>query len=514
MIDINSDSFDMEEQVQIKENILKNPTDENLEIINFQYISSLPDIIQSEISLQKIYISNCPNFKVLFKNNFVNKVRYAAIINSGLKNLPIGIEYLSSVQRWNLSKNNFNKKLKWDWILKLQNLESLDLSGSLKKYSGNLPKEIFMNPNLKFLYLSNNAIKNLSIGIQNNQHLIELDLSNNPMSIFPEVLFHLTNLKILTVPASLINQLPFQIFELSSLELLKISGKNKEKYPKVTAFEQFFKRHQKKKLEADYVDFVLNIINNPRLIETLDKGELVELLGSGVSSIMNAALNILEYKYLDITKENSLSKDSYVSTKGKISESKERLKQRLEKNNIFLQNKINDKTTHLILGPEAEFSKEELKILDHITLLTEKLFFSQWDLMDKPFLEIEENATEQLNQIVNLINSNDDNLILVGLEILNSAGCPDDLLTDLFVLYKTSKNKRIKREALKFISRITNVDFLEDIQSRKPIFIKNQNSVILKNLLFYIEKYNLDRAKIAKNMLDKFNVHVQFPQID
>ena len=499
-------SDNLEKEIDaIREYILNEPNMEILEIKNLQSLISLPDEIRNLSFLQKIFISNCPSLKIISRLEFLNSIRYCSIFNSNLTELPIGIEYLCCLKRLNLSKNNFNKKIKWDAFLKFENLESLDLSGSLKKYSGDLPIEIFMIPSLKFLYLSNNSIRHLSLDIKNNHQLIELDLSNNPLLVFPECLIKFKQLKKLTLSAGVVNQLPRELFEMPMLEELKISGKNSKKYPKVVLFDSFFRGFLKRRFDTKYIDFILDVINEPKQIKTFDKYDLIELLKSGINSIVYNALVILEKNIVGESIERPIDRSSTVVIRGKTDELRGRIKLRLEKNGIKLQNKINKSTTHLILGPGAELSDKEMRMLDSLTLLTEKLLFKQLNEIDKPFLEDSENDKEQLNQIRKLLESSDNNLNLLGLEIMNSAGSPDELLTDLFLLYKTVDNQRVKRETLKFISRISSLEFYNDIKSRKPIVDKKNKIVYSDNISYYCDKYPLDKGKIIKKINDKFN---------
>lgn len=488
---------------EIREHILNEPNMENLEINNLQNIVSLPEEIQGLIHLQKIFVRNCPSLKTIASFEFFNRVKYCTICNSRLKELPLGIEYLTYLKRLNLSKNNFNKKIKWTDLLKFQELESLDLSGSLQKYRGDLPVEIFMLPNLKFLYLSNNSIKHLSLDVKYNHQLIELDLSNNPLHVFPECLTKFKHLKKLTLPAVIINQTPKELFEIPLLEELKISGKNPEKYPKVVLFDSFFRSYLKKRYDTKYIDFMLEIINEPKQIKTFDKYDLIELLKSGINSIVNKALELLEDIMLRESMEDPIMKGSTVVIKGKTEELRGRVKLRLEKNGISLHNNISKSTTHLIVGPGAELSDKELRMLDNLTLLTEKLFFKQLNIIDKPFLEDSDVSSQQINQIRKLLESNDNYLILLGLEIMNSAGSPDELLTDLFILYKTVKDQRIKRETLKFISRISSLEFLNEIKSRKLILVEKNKIIYSDNILYFCEKYHLDEEKIMNKINEK-----------
>jgi len=141
-----------------------------------------------------------------------------------------------------------------DNIFKLKNLETLDLGfNAIREVSPQIGKLV----NLKTLMLPSNRITHLPEELTQLKQLNELNLSANPLKnlpksfvtmtqleylsfgdmkidlteIYPEV-FHLKNLKKLSLSGNKLNAIPPQISALSKLETLFLSNNKIEHFPK------------------------------------------------------------------------------------------------------------------------------------------------------------------------------------------------------------------------------------------------------------------------------------------
>lgn len=476
--------------------------------ISFRYqLRRLPTEIVEMNSLQELLINYCYRFEAFPESvkQLVN-LRHLQLSNGRSSELPENLGLFQQIERLNLSYQHYTSNSNWAELAKLRQLKSLDLSGSLSKLK-TLPTEVFELKDLEFLYLGDNNLKKLPKAIVQFSKLKVLDLGHNSFNHFPKVLRDLPHLETLIINAQAIDSLPIELLEMRQLHKLQLTGKDNRRYPNVTAMEKLFAQLQKRDLSLEYGSFILSILNNPEQMNQLEEAELMEILNSDLEGLVVQALPLLENK---LRKRNPslLKAGDRVVIKGKLGGKKTSLKSRIKSLDIQTGVKLNNSTTHLVLGRLPKMSWRDIeKAGEKLQLLTEGMLLEQLNNLEMPYLleaKAEGTVEDQLEHLRSLLRSGQEGNIMLAFEILHGGGFPEDLMTDLFLLYKETNRPKIRREALNFINQYGPSEFGLAVKRRLSIFGRwVTEATICKNLLYYSEAGNLDRKRMVEYLYRK-----------
>ncbi len=481
--------------------------------ISFRYqLDKLPPEIGKMQALQELLINYCYRLQELPPNiGQLPKLRYLQISNSRSKELPENLDQLQQIGRLNLSYQSYTDKSNWEMLASLTQLQSLDLSASLNRCK-QIPQALFQLRSLEFLYLSENNLKQLPNDFAQLQQLRVLDLGHNNFSTFPEVLLELPQLETLVINAQAINTLPKEILGMPALKELKVSGKDTRRYPNVSLMEKLFAQLQKRSLSLEYAHFLLKILQDPEELQQLDEAELVDILNSDIEVLVVQALPLLEEK-LRKRKPSPLKAGDRIVIKGKLGGKKSTLKNRIKSLDIQTGVKLNAQTTHLVLGrfPKLSWSKLQAKV-ESLSILTEAMLVEDLNRLEMPYLlEAEGKNHSQLEHIRALLQSGQEDNILLAFEILHGGGFPQELVTDLFLLYKETNRPKIRREALHFINQYGPSEFGMAVKQRLSVFgTWVTEATVCKNLLYYCEAGNLNRKQVVDYLYKKHKKGASF----
>jgi len=151
--------------------------------------------------------------------------------------------------------NYYDKKINFDKLKNLKNLNILMLDGQNEEDSKEIPESIFSLSNLKNLTIANSAITSISEGLTNLKNLRYLDLqfneitvipsnielfknldtlylNHNKIKVFPEELTNCEKLEDLNLNVNEIKELPESIDKLKNLKTLDLFSNKLTKFPK------------------------------------------------------------------------------------------------------------------------------------------------------------------------------------------------------------------------------------------------------------------------------------------
>jgi hypothetical protein len=493
---------------RVEKMIAANQDVEVFSISSLGALKTIPATIARLEKLNQLNISFCKSLEKLPQElSNLKFLRSLKMMNCQQKRLLPGLSLLAQLRKLSLKGQLYSNKTNWEPITNLKAIESLELSHSLVKTKGQLPKEIFGLHKLQFLYLDNNRLSKLPYEIGQLKELLLLDLGFNIFSEFPDELVLLPKLETLIINAEAINNVPFELFELPALKELKITGRNAKKYPRISEVERFFYASKKNKFDQNFINLVLTVLKYPNLFDELEQSELILLLNCEIESIVFKSLekleSILQHSY------SPLNSASIIYIGGKTFENKSILKLKLAHSGVKICSKLSQKPTHVLLTAGMKIS--DFKDCNEVIFMTENMLLKEIYDSEADVLSVETtDYVNNLDKVRQLLNSDDANNNLIAINLLNNTNLIEDLLTDLLFLYKKSGSQLIRKNCLDLLKKQGKLDFAIDLKKRMPLFSVVKESTLSKSLLFYSSKYKLDTSRLLKMIYDKSKMGKHF----
>lgn len=496
-------SIETEQYLRLKNKIYSDLSTTNFSINYWEKLKEIPSEINLLQKLESLSI---------YRNKSIKKyppelaelpnLKHISLRHNNLKQLPVVLRELDKLKTLILSNNRFLASTKWEHLSKMEGLQVLDLSYSLQNLSI-LPQEVGQLRNLRELNISGNKLKKLPKSLKNLTKLEQLHCELNDFDSFPSVIIELPNLKNLQISAKSLEGLPEEVLQLQHIENLKFTAKSSSKTPYIFPFERLLKNIKTHQFNTELQIFFLDVIRGSLLIKDLSNQQLLRLLNCAIPEYINQALEEVDLRI----KANKLSTFSFPKandrlvikgkTKGKVSE----LKSRVSKNAIRTGVKINASTTHVLIGsmPGDIYPKVEQY---NIALITEQSLVKHLNQLERPYL-LESKEVTDLYNIRQLLHSGQAENVLLALEMLKSGGVPEELLTELFLIYKLTRVQKIKRVVYQIVGQYAPLSFVTALKSRKPIDSSISAIVQSNNLEYYCQIGSLDKRYIAFYLLKK-----------
>lgn len=183
--------------------------------------------------------------------------------------------------------------------------------------------------------------------------------------------------------------------------------------------------------------------------------------------------------------ENPLSPTIKLAILGNTGTNKTVFKQRLNALGITYHGKVQEDTTHIIIGKlikEFEISEKETWVFEE----TVTDFLNEGEtpyLLEKSEGEINQNQ----ENVLELLLAGGDNALL-ALEILSAGGVPKELLTPLLVVQKIDDDKKVKDKAKKLLIANAPVSFQAALADRGRFVITKSEKDLSKHLNQLCEK--------------------------
>lgn len=496
-------SIETEQYLRLKNKIYSDLHTKVFSINHWEKLKEIPQEIHLLQELEHLSIDRNKSLRI-YPNELAElpKLRYLSLRFNNLKKLPPVLTKLPKLETLILSNNRFLTASKWEYLTKLKTLQVLDLSYSLQNLS-TLPKAIGALEQLRELNIAGNKLKYLPSELQNLTTLEKLYCEINDFDEFPTIITKLPNLKELQIPAKSLRDLPDEVLDLQHIKVLKFTAKSNKKTPYIFSFERLLKNIQTYQFDRTLQLFFLNIIRESISIKELNNQKLLTLLNCAIPTYIDQALAEIDYRIQNDKFGNfsfPIANDKIIikgKLKGKVSE----LKGRLFQNSIQTGVKINASTTHILLGsmPGDIYSLVQHK---NIVLITEQSLVSYLNKLDTPYLLMPSEGTN-LENIRQLLHSEQTESILLALEMIKGGGFPMELLTELFLIYKFSRVQKVKRMIYQIIGQYAPLNFVTALKSRKPIGAGLSEMTRCNNLEYYCKVGQLDKKYIAFYLLKK-----------
>jgi len=496
-------SIETEQYLRLKNKIYSDLSTKDFSINYWEKLKEIPSEINLLQQLETLSIYRNKSIKK-YPSELADlpKLKHISLRFNNLKQLPLVFKELKQLETLVLSNNRFLASTKWEHLAQMKALKVLDLSYSLQNLSI-LPAEIGNLHNLRELNISGNKLKELPPSLKNLTQLEKLYCELNDFETFPSVLVELPCLKELQISAKSLKGLPKEVLKLQHIENLKFTAKSNSKTPYIFPFERLLKHIKTYQFSADLQLFFLAIIRGSLLIKDLNNEQLLTLLNCAIPEYTNEALEEVDLRI----KANKLSTFSFPQAndrlviKGKIKGKVSELKSRVAQNSIQTGVKINASTTHVLIGSMPGDIYEKIQEYN-IALITEQSLVKHLNQLEQPYLLASEAVTD-LDNIRQLLHSDQTENILLALEMLKSGGVPSELLTELFLIYKLTRTQKIKRVIYQIIGQYAPLSFATALKSRKPIGPAISEIVRSNNLEYYCSIGSLDKRYIAFYLLKK-----------
>lgn len=507
-----SDNIDMMQEM-LRNDILHNLKRKKYSITDLKDLKAIPEAIEYLSELEELYIRNCYNVRTLPNGiGHLQELKVLQINRVRLRTFPSSFDALRNLERLTVNGYALPNKMNWDALADLEQLSYLNLDVSLERIK-KLPESIRSLQNLKQLSILNNKLEDLPMWLTELSKLEILDCGGNSFKDIPTAITKIKSLKRLSIDARLLNQVPIGLADLDANIELKITNKGIQVYTKVRSIEQFWKRNRQAKFTKKYKRFVLGLIQEEKLNPSITNKDLYAVLNCGVQDLLTQALSLLEQRIQakEIGKEQAFQKGQAILFNGKLNTSTNRLKNRLKDLGFQTVSKLNSKVKHVVLGkaPKIKTYQE----LANCQLWTETVLIEQINQLETPYL-LTQKGEEQVNSIENiralLMSQNEDN-VLLGIELLENGGCPKELFTTVFLVYKCKSTAAIRKAILRLMGQYASSDYIDALKKRSDITNSHvYEATHCKNLEYYHQKADLDLKELCFYLWDNYKLGVVF----
>lgn len=502
----------------------------------------------------------------------LKNLQHLSISSSILKELPEEIGLLENLVYLSISGQQLTQLPKS--IYKLKNLKSLHLS-SLPKVTV-LPTTLSQLPNLESISIrcgnmtdlrafntGFEALKNLlifrsslddssALPIFKLKNLVELSIIKSQLTVIPSDILHLKNLvslvlkenklteiptfirqlpvlttfdfeaNLITVFPTFLSKVPFfqrigwkdNLFGKYDKGLLQFPIEVTNSYEKAVdarKYHSFMEQVQKQRFSDTALDLFFKIQSN----QPLEKGrfkraDFIEILSFENKNFRTTVINqLLEYEK-EVFESKALNSDSALFVLGKTTLTKREIRAILKENQIAYHTKIHPNTTHLLVGSTGP---KDYKLLANTayTLVRQQGFQHYMNAITKPYLLEEENK-DNLAQISSLLLSTNSENQSLGLELLKGGGTPKELLTELFIIFKFSEDKKVADRAKKLLLANAPTEILEKLKLRINLRITKEAYNTGDKLEQLTEGTSLEVWKIAQYAYH-YKPHIWVPTI-
>lgn len=426
-------------------------------------------------------LGQCKQLKVLnlahnelrqFVDTISPATQLQTLVLDGNKFKTFPLALLACTQLVVLSLRKCNLKTIPKEIKQLQLLQHLDLAANKLQ---RLPESISELTKIGDLLLEENKISDLPIGLVHLQRIRRLNISKNPLKNLPANLFKLTWLQHLAIlgtwdlqpiesgaansapllaakhltdqyqqnpsPAtSAIIQFLNDLLYFKQLDELEISTRYLTK-KQIKHLLKFIKICRQQKLPDELRRPFFQLSLGAAATASIPEDILWQALTFRQATVRKVALERLQALHHISTREHSLTRESCLLFLGRSAVNTKAIKQRVEKLGLLVTEQYEERVTHVVLGefPALACRKQLMEAPEKSFVLLAAHQVMQFLVRtESSFLQQKDAATTQEN-LSNLLLSKQEESVALGLQILKQTTLNTALVTDLFIVYKTSK---------------------------------------------------------------------------
>lgn len=426
--------------------------------------------------------------------------------NNQLKKLPESISNLTNLNRLKIAKNRINFLPKtFNQLLsltelhlefsssfdkssienQLQNIKKLSISGNKNTL---FPKEIFQLTKLSELRIRNFDCRNLDDSIGNLIHLRYVLFDNAKLEDLPANFEKLNKIEWLYFHKTPLKKLPEVILKLENLRQFKSNSK------KITAQVLDFIAKSKTYTLPYFLRVAAYQIgtNDLSSLPNLSKKDLFYLLNFRFRNTEANVLNHIVNHYNLGLKNYPLNSETYLTILGKTNLNLKKVRQQIKNTT----QKITAHTTHIVLG-KLPGEIENLASQNFVFVRENEL--NRWlQTQEKPYLFNDSEA--EIENLSKLLRTFQPQNIDIALQILESGGVPESILTDLVIVFKKLAPCKQKRAIRKLLAINLSEKALKVVTLKTGLLKKDNLIIKIRNLAQGTE---LDGEKIAA-ALDNF----------
>ncbi len=250
-------------------------------------------------------------------------------------------------------------------------------------------------------------------------------------------------LKPIISPEEILGLMPYLEFSNESLY-----GRHpKAKHPIILnkRFTNFFHRTHKQTISPEDRQTLFQLIIQHEDIQELSRAELYRLYNIPIAISQAAIIKQLPNSFPTLA-DKELNEKAQLSLKGEFAEPAS-IHLKLDAGIIPYQiNEIGAETTHVLISTENVKLKVDEQRLD-LVFINQSQLQDYWNSVEMPYLlDKTEVDAESMVQIRELLTHKEDQNVLLGLQMLEGLGLPDELVTYVFCNYKISPNRYIQQQ--------------------------------------------------------------------
>ncbi len=382
------------------------------------------------------------NLQEALQTPIISKVTTLDLSNKGLETLPEEIGKLTSLCVLRLTNNRL--KILPKAIGKLVNLSTLDLSENLLEV---LPTSLKKLVKLQRLYLQQNKLTALPDVFTDMEKLRILYASENQLSELPASISDLLALRVFHLEKNHFTQMPTVLYELPLLQEIRGFQLVREISPGV--LQKFRKDYKEQALSKEQQKLFLQIlVGNTKAVK---KASLTDLLSAVLFTHSHVAIQAKDYllkRYEQAYQTNPITSTSVVATWGKTGLKKTEIKEKLQTLGATYSPTITNEVTHIVVGKPSKKAKVNFS---KQAILSETQLVDASNQIAPPFLLEADTPKESKAHAVEMLLSTDERNVAIGLAFFKAGGVPKDVITELYLVYKISQDKKNKAEAKKLL---------------------------------------------------------------
>lgn len=463
------------------------------------------------ISIEKTNLESLPDEICNLKN-----IKSLDIEFSKLVRLPENIGALDKLTKLSIENGKLNELP--ESLEKLQLLETLSLS---KNEFIDFPTVICRLIGLRDLYLNDNQLSTLPESFSKLTFLRFLRLDSNSFEQFPEQLCSITQLQYLYLYDNKLADLPQSIVNLDKLTALHIYG-NPFPYFPFAIFDWFSKVKLKdyafkidtavnnnneildllknatfqKSDRQTKVDFFNIYTGNPAAKE-IPLNRLLLALNSAATRIADLTLGLLTENY-----SRPLKSGDKVFLMGKTALNLETVKEQAAACDIQIQEKLTGDATHLLISARANKIPKSMPEKPDWQWINEGQLTHFFDAVNPSYLV--ESAETDAQKVSDMIMTLDEDNMSLAVSLVEGGGLPDNLITELFIVYKMSNSEETSKRALQLLKQKAGPELLTVLKNRSKInkkpryyFSDSEQREIREKLIMMTKDSGIDLGKLA-----------------
>ena len=535
-----------------------------VEKISWKYLSldSLPSEIFKCKNLKSLTLHKC-SLKVVQKDiQQLKKLEYLDLNSNPIDKLPVELLDLKKLKTLNLMSCAFTKFP--SFLFQHESLEDLYLKNNLlteipsftasqtilktldvcNNKVVSISSDLEKLTNLEYLNISWNKITDLPIKQGRLSKLKQLEFQNNPLSDIPKCIKGLKEITLIDFSSTNIKTLPEWVGNFPELNIIRFGNGTYQisfssfplqlatyfkssyffglryLYPSLSINDEKRLLKQLKELnlpEYEILRYLHLFVGDEQMYQYSSTEIVSEMQKSKEVSIAQNSILALSKS---TPKKYPLQKGSEVFLLGKLDIPELRiLKKRIKNAGIKLSKKASATTTHIFVSRKiiANLQKGQA----HLPFINGEQLVNFLDETVPQYLQEDQGNLEQnVENLRRLLFSKDEHSQLLAFELLKSGGMPKKMLTDLYYLYQTTDNSKVRTKARNVTKKYASPQLVKSMSSRMTI--KNSHYSKFKTFRSQVvQGTELDETKLLLYIIRDFgeeipaiNELLSMPQID